>query len=96
VIRELPTGKGFADIAYIPRPAHADKPAMLIELKVNKSPDAAIAQIRKNNYPQALAGCKGNLLLVGISYNKTRKKHSCTIEEHETPVLRTIGSVGLS
>ena len=31
-IRELPTGKGFADIVYVPK-INSDKPAMIIELK---------------------------------------------------------------
>jgi hypothetical protein len=47
---------------------------------VNKSAGTAIEQIKKNNYPQALAGYKDNLLLVGISYNRKSKKHSCKIE----------------
>ena len=33
VIRELPTGKGFADICFIPRKLYADKPAAVIEFE---------------------------------------------------------------
>jgi hypothetical protein len=80
IIRELPSGKGFVDIAYIPRKAHADKPAMVVELKYDLSAEAAIAQIKAKNYPAALAEYSGNLLLVGINYDKDSKKHSCVIE----------------
>ena len=37
IVRELPTGKGFADLAFLPRPQHAEKPALIIELKWDKS-----------------------------------------------------------
>ena len=45
VIRELPSGKGFADICFLPRKLHLDKPAAIIELKWNKNASGAIAQI---------------------------------------------------
>lgn len=45
-IRELPSGKGFADIVYLPRKEHLDRPAMIIELKWDKSADSAIRQIK--------------------------------------------------
>jgi hypothetical protein len=89
VIRELPTGKGFADMAYIPRQAHADKPAMVIELKVDRSTNTAIKQIKERNYPAALADYlasdtnRENLLLVGINYSKKTKRHTCRIEKLE-------------
>jgi hypothetical protein len=83
IIRELPSGKGFADIAYIPRKAYADKPAMIIELKCDLSAEGAIAQIHNKNYPQALSEYKGNMLLVGINYDTASKKHSCKIEQVE-------------
>ena len=37
MVRELPAGKGFADVCMIPRPHHRDKPAIVIELKCDKS-----------------------------------------------------------
>jgi len=80
IIRELPTGKGFADICLIPRQLHADKPAVVIELKKDKGAQGAIDQIRQKNYVQALEDYKGNLLLVGINYGKD-KKHTCVIEK---------------
>ena len=80
IIRELPTGKGFADICLIPRKEHMDKPAVIIELKWNKNVHGALAQIKEKHYVNALKDYIGNLLLVGINYNKSTKKHSCIIE----------------
>ena len=80
-IRELPTGMGYADIVYIPRRKYADKPAIVVELKWNMSAIGAIAQIKKKQYMKALEEYKGNILLVGINYDKDKKKHSCVIEK---------------
>lgn len=77
----MPSGKGFADIAFLPR-KHVDKPAMLIELKWDKSAQGAISQIREKNYAGVLDEYRGNLLLVGINYNKKDKKHECIIERY--------------
>lgn len=84
IIRELPTGKGFADLAFLPRKG-VDKPAMVIELKYDKNADTAIHQIHENRYDGVLKECFGNLLLVGINYDKNAKgenvkRHSCIIE----------------
>ena len=80
LVRELPTGKGFADICLIPRPLHAGKPAVIIELKRNKTAQGAIDQIKARNYVKALEDYKGNLLLAGINYDR-EKKHTCRIEK---------------
>ena len=80
-VREFPAGKGFADIIYIPRKNHLDKPALVVELKWNQSAESAIAQIKERNYVKALEGYSGNILLVGVNYDKTSKKHQCVIEE---------------
>lgn len=80
IIRELPTGKGFADICLIPRQLHADKPAVIIELKKDRDAQGAIDQIKRKEYVRALEDYKGNLLLVGINYDKD-KKHTCIIEK---------------
>jgi hypothetical protein len=80
IIRELPTGKGFADIVFVPRPSHPDKPAMIVELKWDKSAQAAIGQIKEKHYLKALEGYRGDLLLVGVNYNKKTKEHECLIE----------------
>ena len=81
-VRELSTGKGFADFVYLPKPEYArDYPALLVELKWNKNASAAIQQIKDKKYPKALEEYQGNLLLVGISYDKKTKEHKCKIEE---------------
>lgn len=80
IVREMPTGKGFADICLIPRPLHAGKPAAIIELKRDKTAQGAIDQIKARNYVKALGDYKGNLLLVGINYDR-EKKHTCRIEK---------------
>ena len=80
IVREMPTGKGYADIVFIPRPMHMDKPAAVIELKKNKNAEGAIAQIKQKNYVKALEDYKGNLLLVGINYDGD-KNHTCVIEK---------------
>lgn len=81
LVRELPAGKGFADIAFIPR-KHTDKPAMIVELKWDKSAAGAISQIKDKSYAGALSEYDDNLLFVGINYNKGSKKHECTIEKY--------------
>ena len=83
IIRELPSGKGFADICFIPRKLYADKPAAVIELKWDKSAEGAIAQIKDKQYVEALKDYQGNLILAGINYDKKTKKHSCKIEKLE-------------
>lgn len=78
--RELPTGKGFADIVLIPR-KHVDSPAIILELKVNKDADSAIAQIKRKQYPAKVAEYTDRLLLVGINYDRDTKQHQCRIEK---------------
>ena len=78
--RELATGKGFADLVLIPR-KHVDSPAIVLELKYNLDADSAIAQIKRKQYPAKVAEYTDNLLLVGISYNKQQKTHTCRIEK---------------
>lgn len=81
IIRELPAGKGFADICFIPRKLHLDKPAVVIELKWDKTAQGAIAQIKNKQYTEALKDYQGDLLLTGINYDKKTKKHTCVIEK---------------
>ena len=82
-IRELPTGKGFVDIVYLPK-KHSAKPALVIELIYDKSAEGAIAQIKEKKYVESLKEYHGNLLLVGINYDKESKKHDCVIEKWNT------------
>ncbi|MDE7212891.1 MAG: ATP-binding protein [Lachnospiraceae bacterium] len=79
IIRELPTGRGFADLVFLPLP-HTNKPALVLELKYDKSAYAAIQQIKDKYYTQALEGYLGEVLLVGINYDKESKTHTCIIE----------------
>lgn len=81
IIRELPTGKGFADICFIPRKLHLDKPAVVIELKWDKTARGAIAQIKDKHYIEGLKDYQGDLLLAGINYDKKTKKHTCVVEK---------------
>lgn len=81
---ELPSGDGYADIVYFPRKS-SPMPALVIELKWNQEVQGAIAQIKERRYPAALSGYGGDILLVGITYDKNKKgakrKHSCMIEK---------------
>lgn len=79
--RELPAGTGYADVVLVPRNGVA-LPVIVIELKYNKSIKAAISQIHDRNYMDCIKGYSGEMLLVGINYDKgsTAKKHTCVIE----------------
>ena len=77
--RELPTGKGFADLVLIPR-KNVDSPAIIVELKYNRDADSAIDQIHRRQYPAKVAPYSDNLLLVGINYDREQKTHECKIE----------------
>ena len=78
-VRELPVGKGFADIVLVPY-RNVDKPAIVIELKYNKSTEGAIKQIKNKQYGESLRDWGGEIVLVGINYDKKTKNHECTIE----------------
>lgn len=82
IIRELPGGKGFADIVMIPH-RNIDLPAIVLELKYNQDADTAINQIKRKNYGDALERYFGKVILVGINYDRKTKKHSCIIEHTE-------------
>lgn len=78
VVKEMTAGKGFADVVYIP--FRTEGPAMIIELKREKTAESAISQIREKRYFDSLAHYQGNLLFVGINYDEKTKKHICKIE----------------
>ena len=81
VIKEMTTGKGFADVVYIPaNNGKVKRPAMIIELKKNKCAESAIVQIKKKEYFDGLSKYQGDLLFVGINYDETEKTHTCKIE----------------
>ena len=81
---ELPAGDGYADIVYLPK-KDSTLPALVIEMKWNKSAKGAIAQIKEKRYPDAIKDYGGDVLLVGINYDKDasagKRKHVCVIEE---------------
>jgi len=52
-VDELPSGHGFADIAFIPK-RNSSMPVILVEMKWNKTDSGAISQIKGNDYPQNL------------------------------------------
>lgn len=78
--RELPAGKGFADLVFRPRKNNSN-PAMIVELKYDKSAEGALEQIKKKQYVDCLKGYFGEILLVGINYDKDCKCHTCRIEK---------------
>ena len=79
--RELPTGKGFADIVLIPRP-NVSLPAIILELKCDQNASSAITQIKDKNYKGIVSEYTGDIILVGINYDKKSKRHSCKIERY--------------
>ena len=84
IIREHPAGKGYADFIFKPRANAGWRPAMVVELKYNKSADTAIRQIKEKRYQGALSGYGDKILLVGINYDAEgdgKKHHTCVIEE---------------
>ena len=82
IFRELPTGKGFADLVFLPRAIYPDLPALVVELKWDKAADTAIRQIKERCYAKALEDYIGSILAVGINYDKETRKHECIIEEY--------------
>ena len=83
-VRELPTGRGFADFIFVPKPQYLNSyPALVVELKWNKNASTALNQIKERKYPQSLVEYTGDILLVGINYDKKKKVHECVIEEYE-------------
>ena len=82
--REYVSGKGVADLVLIPR-KNVDSPAIVVELKCGSPVETAISQIEQKNYPAKVAEYADNLLLVGISYDKKSKQHSCVIKKAVRP-----------
>ena len=78
----LSSGRGFCDIAFLPF-SGSTAPALIVELKWNKSAEEAVSQIKKQNYIDHLQKLhlQGDVLLVGIAYHEKTKVHSCIIEK---------------
>ena len=82
-IRELPTGRGFSDFVFLPKPEYRyDFPALVVELKWNKNAKTALDQIKRQHYPASIASYTGDILLVGVNYDKKTKVHECRIEKY--------------
>lgn len=79
-VLELPSGKGFADVVYLPR-QNISKPALLIELKWDKSAKGALNQIKNRQYASWIENYTGDILLVSVNYEH-KKGHTCVIERH--------------
>lgn len=85
VEREDRAGEGYVDFIFYPERRGAD--ALILELKMDSTPEAAIRQIKKKNYALRLQGrlgerakYTGRILAVGISYDKKTKEHFCKVE----------------
>ena len=79
IVREMPAGIGFADFIFYPN--DKNKPAFIIELKKDSTPDEALKQIKEKRYALALKEYTGQKLAIGISYNSKQKQHHIKIEE---------------
>ena len=79
IVREMPAGIGFADFIFYPN--DKSKPAFILELKKNSTPDEALKQIEEKRYAMALKDYTGQKLAVGISYDEKLKRHSVKVED---------------
>lgn len=78
ITREAPAGKGYADLVFEPR-STSHLPAFIVELKCDHSAEEAVEQIRKKDYTDCLKDYSGEIVLVGINYDKKSKEHTCKI-----------------
>ena len=78
-VEELPSGKEIADVVYLPK-RNSSLPALIVELKWDKTAEGAIGQIKERNYPAVLQDYGGEIVLVGINYDLKTKVHTCKIE----------------
>lgn len=73
----------FADFVFIPKPEYISYyPALVVELKWNKSADTALQQIEDRFYPDSVRSYTGSILLVGINYDTHTKEHTCLIKKY--------------
>lgn len=78
--REMAGGKGYADLVFVPK-SNCTTPAFIVELKWNQTAKTAVDQIKQKNYVKCLKNYSGDVLLVGVNYDKKSKKHTCKIEK---------------
>lgn len=83
IVREMPAGKGFADLVLMPYAKYADKPAIIIELKWNQDAETGLTQIINKQYPCVFEHYEGEILIVAVSYDKKTRKHQCKILKHD-------------
>lgn len=83
--REDKAGIGYVDFLFYPKKTNED--AIILELKVDHTPEEEIQQIKDKKYALRLKGklgeesvYTGKILAVGISYDKKKKKHACKVE----------------
>ncbi len=79
ILKETPVGEGIADLIFLPYVPN--KPAIVIELKVDQTTDVALKQIDDKHYTQPLEGYHGKLLKVAVNYDRKSKIHQCEIRE---------------
>ena len=79
--REVQSGAGFVDLVYVPK-IKVDLPVLLIEFKRDAGADAALKQIKENNYVSRYCSDRADneVVMIGLSYNSKTKEHQCVIE----------------
>ncbi|WP_274968501.1 AAA family ATPase [Succinimonas amylolytica] len=79
--RELPAGKGFADLVFVSK-IRTDLPIMIVEFKRDSSAETALKQIKEQDYAGRYRkdGDEREVLLIGLSYNSGTREHECLIE----------------
>lgn len=91
VEREDKAGEGFVDFIFYPE--RRNDIGIILELKVDSTPEEALRQIRNKNYILRFRGklgempkYSGKILAVGISYDRKTKAHTCKIEVFREPL----------
>lgn len=79
IVREMPAGVGLADFIFYPN--DKSKPAFIIELKKDSTPEETLRQIKEKRHALALEEYTGKKLAVGIVYDSKQKSHHVKIEE---------------
>lgn len=80
-VDELPSGHGYADMAYLPRRG-STRPASLVELKADEPAEVALDQMLNRDYPQVMRSLDVPVLLVAVTYDSKSKQHTCRIVEY--------------
>lgn len=83
--REDKAGEGYVDFIFYPERKGQD--AVILELKIDSTPEEAIGQIKEKRYALRFRGklgekakYTGRVLAVGITYNRKTKEHFCKVE----------------